>query len=70
MGTKHLAAECPSCGFPVAGSPGQQTSCPNCGISGTISGVTIPTTLFWATITFIAGVIISPYLKRQVARVQ
>ena len=63
-------AKCSSCGYPITAEfVGQQVSCPMCStINEAITGITIPTTLFWATLTFIAGVVLSPYLKRQAAK--
>ncbi len=68
MATSYKVASCSECGFPISGKAGEQISCPNCGISGKISGIEIPTTLFWSGIAFFAGVILSPYLKKKAAK--
>lgn len=59
MPTQHLEAPCPSCNFPVAGQSGQSVSCPNCGISGTLSGVEVPNLIFWGGLGFLAGYLIA-----------
>jgi len=60
MTTQYLSAICPECGFPISGNPGQTTTCPNCGLSGTISeGVEIPNFLFWGGLGILVGVILA-----------
>jgi len=59
MTTKSTYADCPDCGFPISGHPGQAVICPMCKISGTITGVEIPTGLFWGVIGFVAGIAIA-----------
>lgn len=59
MVMQHLSASCPGCSFPIAGQPGASVSCPNCGISGTISGVDIPTPIFWAGLGLVLGFVLA-----------
>lgn len=66
MPTQYV--DCPECDFPILAHPNAEVTCPNCGITGTITGVTIPTTLFWVTIAFIAGIVSGPYLKKELGK--
>ena len=53
---------CVSCGFPVYGFPGDTVSCPMCGTSGTISGISgveVPNVIFWGGLGFFLGWIAS-----------
>lgn len=59
MAVQHLSAECPSCSFPIAGRPGQTTTCPNCGIAGTITGVEVPSFIFWGGLGLLAGYLLA-----------
>ena len=59
MTEQHLSAECPECSFPIAGRPGQVTSCPNCGIQGKISAVNLPDPIFWGGLGLLAGFLIA-----------
>ncbi len=59
MTIKHSYVDCPSCSFPVSGSPGQSVSCPMCGISGTITGVDIPSPIFWGGLGILVGLILA-----------
>lgn len=59
MAVQHLSATCPSCSFPISGRPGQVTTCPNCGITGTITGVEIPSPIFWGGLGILAGLILA-----------
>lgn len=70
MATQHLSATCPSCSFPIAGRPGQVTTCPNCGISGRITGVEIPGPIFWGGLGILVGLVLakSKYVAAKLAR--
>jgi hypothetical protein len=71
MATRVSYADCPSCGFPIYGRPGQSATCANCGISGTITGVSIPDPIFWGGLGLLAGFIIakSKYIGAKLARI-
>lgn len=70
MAIKTTFADCISCGFPVSAQPGQTITCPMCGVSGTISGVEIPTSLFWGGLGLLAGYLIakSKYIGGKLSR--
>lgn len=70
MAVNVTYADCPACGFPISGLPGQVTTCANCGITGKISGVEIPNPLFWGGLGLLAGFIIakSKYIGAQLSK--
>ena len=55
MAMQHLSADCPSCHFPIAGQIGESVFCPSCGISGTITGVDVPSPIFWGGLGLLVG---------------
>lgn len=59
MASKTFVADCPSCSFPISGQLGETLSCPNCGISGTITGVEVPNVIFWGGIGFVTGYLVA-----------
>jgi phage FluMu protein Com len=69
MGSKTIS-KCASCGYPLAAEyPGQVVSCPFCStINEAISGVNVPTSLFWSALAFVAGVLLSPRIRRQASK--
>ena len=71
MSVQVSYADCPSCSFPVAGQPGQSVTCPNCGISGTISGIEIPGPIFWGGLGILIGFVLgkSKYVGEQFSRI-
>jgi hypothetical protein len=69
MGSNAIS-KCAACGYPlVANHAGEMLSCPFCGtINEAIRAIPVPATLFWSSLAFIAGVALSPKIRRQLSK--
>lgn len=70
--TTKMISNCASCGYPIAAEHvGQTVSCPMCStVNEAISGVEIPTGLFWGGLGFLAGFFVakSKFVGEKLAR--